>query len=160
MYLKAYTLGPVSVKGVWSKLIKPRNFLSRLFLPSIKSTNMVWVPGKGHETVGNWTQHFLISLHLSHMLGPSISLRFTSLLVAASCCPGPFPSLTDHCGTSFSISLHYNFCHLPGEFYGPPTQPTRPFRFLDLVLSPMIFPSFSHCKVTPWIVLHHELAPL
>lgn len=82
--------------------------------------------------LGNWTQHFLISLHLSRMLGRSIPLRFTSLLAAASCRPGPFPSFTDHCGTWFSVPLHCNFCHLLGGFYGPPTKPSVLSDFLTL----------------------------
>lgn len=105
--------------------------------------------------LGNWTQHFLISLHLSRMLGRSIPLRFTSLLAAASCRPGPFPSFTDHCGTWFSVPLHCNFCHLPEDFMVHPQNPLSfPISWPCLVSNDLSFiqqrQSHTLDRTTPW----------
>ena len=127
------------------------------------STDIDWVPGKGHQTSGNTqsalypsllvlacvlghpeeAERLLLQAGLGQWSPPPHPFEAHTAHVAASCQSlGPFPSFTEHASASYSFLL---LSQLLLSF---------------LILFCVSWSAFSHCKGTPWKVLHHELALL
>lgn len=178
MYLKAGTLGPMSVeRGCCSKLAKPRNFKPRSFLPSVYSLTQQIVLKHLVKDIKPLAIHralFHQFVTRPRMFGP---FQEAELLLLRACLrqrsplPDPFEAHTPPCCCPLLPSLH-SLNTLPPDlvFLSTTTlddlnvHPSNPLVFLGFVILFCLqwssLTSCSHCKVTPWIVLHRELALL
>lgn len=178
MYLKAGTLGPMSVeRGCCSKLAKPRNFKPRSFLPSVYSLTQQIVLKHLVKDIKPLAIHralFHQFVTQPRMFGP---FQEAELLLLRACLrqrsplPDPFEAHTPPCCCPLLPSLH-SLNTLPPDlvFLSTTTlddlnvHPSNPLVFLGFVILFCLqwssLTSCSHCKVTPWIVLHRELALL